>query len=182
MSQNARRLGRLVDHVHVVHEAKTTDASEPTAGKIKTMAGPAGMPELSSSRNTRRPGAHAAVRPSASSAQDQPRLLHRAGITDQPPHIVHDILTKPAGTLTAEQLAFVETFGYLTLPGLVTDLLPAIEAAFSEIWDVGPDGLPRRAGDNTVELHDDSKRSYIVPFIDQVSWTHLSAFFGTFAP
>jgi hypothetical protein len=47
------------------------------------------------------------------------------------------------------------------LPGLVTDLLPAINAAFSEVWDVGPDGLPRRPGDNTAELHDDSKRSVV---------------------
>ena len=31
--------------------------------------------------------------------------------------MVHDILTHPAGTLTAEQLTFIETFGYLKLPG-----------------------------------------------------------------
>eukprot|EP01051_Picozoa_sp_SAG22_P014154 SAG22_NODE_1677_length_3828_cov_2.539019_4_plen_192_part_00 len=95
---------------------------------------------------------------------------HRAGISDQPADVSHDILAHQpagAGALSPEQLNFIETFGFLHLPGLITDLLPAIIAAFSETWDVGPDGLPRRAGDNTGELHDDSKRSYIVPFIDQ---------------
>jgi hypothetical protein len=70
--------------------------------------------------------------------------------------------------LTEHQLAFINTFGYLVMPGLLADRLPAIEAAFSAVWDVDEgSGLPRRPGINSGRLHDDSERSYIVPFIDQ---------------
>ena len=51
--------------------------------------------------------------------------------------------------LTPGQLAFVETFGYLSFPGLLQDRLQAIDQAFEEIMAVkgGPDhqGLQRLA-------------------------------------
>lgn len=70
--------------------------------------------------------------------------------------------------LTVDQIAFIDTFGYLVLPGLVSDKIADIVAAFSAVWDVDTaTGLPRRAAVNTGTVHDDSTRSYIVPFIDQ---------------
>ncbi len=71
--------------------------------------------------------------------------------------------------LTVDQIAFIDTFGYLVLPGLVSDKIADIVAAFSAVWDVDTaTGLPRRAAVNTGTVHDDSTRSYIVPFIDNV--------------
>ena len=70
--------------------------------------------------------------------------------------------------LTQEQRAFIDTFGYLVLPGLVSDKIADIVAAFCAVWDVdSTTGLPRRPAVNTGRSHDDSTRSYIVPFIDQ---------------
>ena len=70
--------------------------------------------------------------------------------------------------LTQKQLAFMNTFGYLVLPGLVADKFADIVAGFSAVWDVdSTTGLPRRPAVNTGRVHDDSTRSYIVPFIDQ---------------
>ena len=70
--------------------------------------------------------------------------------------------------LDEQQLSFINTFGYLVLPGLLDDIIADIIAAFSETWDVdATTGLPRRVAVNSGKLHDDSIRSYIVPFIDQ---------------
>ena len=70
--------------------------------------------------------------------------------------------------LDEQQLSFINTFGYLVLPGLLDDKIADIIAAFSETWDVdATTGLPRRVAVNSGKLHDDSIRSYIVPFIDQ---------------
>ena len=70
--------------------------------------------------------------------------------------------------LNEQQLSFINTFGYLVLPGLLDDKIADITAAFSETWDVdAATGLPRRTAVNSGKLHDDSIRSYIVPFIDQ---------------
>ena len=72
--------------------------------------------------------------------------------------------------LTAQQLAFVETFGYLHLPGLLADRLEEIVAAFSKVWRVDAGGMPTRPsnhGGTVGKVHDGSRRSCIVPFIDQ---------------
>jgi len=69
--------------------------------------------------------------------------------------------------LTPQQLAFMDTFGYLSFPGLLSDKIGAIQNAFEAVWTErggGMDGKP----------HAGKMRSVIVPFIDQseylVSW------------
>jgi hypothetical protein len=57
--------------------------------------------------------------------------------------------------LTPQQKAFFETFGYLVLPGLLTDEIGWITEEFEAVFR-----------DRRVE-HDGTKRSCIVPFIDQ---------------
>lgn len=62
--------------------------------------------------------------------------------------------------LTQAQLNSFETFGFLSLPGLMTDSIAEITAAFEQIWTEhggGHDGKP----------HDGVTRSCIVPFLDQ---------------
>jgi hypothetical protein len=62
--------------------------------------------------------------------------------------------------LTAQQLAFMDTFGYLAFPGLLNDKIDRIIEAFEAIWATqggGHDGKP----------HDGTARSCIVPFMDQ---------------
>jgi hypothetical protein len=66
----------------------------------------------------------------------------------------------PRLQLTAQQLAFVETFGYLAFPGLLRDRIDRIIAEFEAVFAAhggGHDGRP----------HDGAARSCIVPFIDQ---------------
>ncbi|MCL4863263.1 MAG: phytanoyl-CoA dioxygenase family protein [Caldilineaceae bacterium] len=62
--------------------------------------------------------------------------------------------------LTPQQLAFMETFGYLVFPGLLSDTIDRIidefEAVFAQHGG-GHDGKP----------HDGTARSCLVPFIDQ---------------
>ncbi|MCX5658161.1 MAG: phytanoyl-CoA dioxygenase family protein [Planctomycetota bacterium] len=62
--------------------------------------------------------------------------------------------------LTAQQLAFFETFGYLSLPGLLADSIDSITAAFEEIW-------ARQGGGHHGKPHDGKARSCVVPFLDQ---------------
>ena len=72
--------------------------------------------------------------------------------------------------LSAQQLSFIDTFGYLRLPGLLADRLDEIVGAFSEVWAVDADGaptVPSNYGGTVGEVHDDTQRSCIVPFIDQ---------------
>jgi phytanoyl-CoA dioxygenase PhyH len=57
--------------------------------------------------------------------------------------------------LTEQQKRFFDTWGYLVLPGLVADRIDWITEEFEAVW----------RGRGTV--HDGSKRSCIVPFIDQ---------------
>ena len=57
--------------------------------------------------------------------------------------------------LTCKQKQFFETFGYLALPGLLKDEIDWITEEFEAVF----------RGRNVV--HDGSKRSCIVPFIDQ---------------
>ncbi len=62
--------------------------------------------------------------------------------------------------LTAQQLAFIDTFGYLVLPGLLSDKIDRIIEEFESVFvqhGGGHDGKP----------HDGSARSCLVPFIDQ---------------
>ncbi len=62
--------------------------------------------------------------------------------------------------LSPEQLARMETFGYLTFPGLLQDKIEAIIEAFENIWT-------ERGGGHDGKPHDGTARSCIVPFIDQ---------------
>jgi hypothetical protein len=62
--------------------------------------------------------------------------------------------------LNDQQLAFMETFGYLHFPGLLNDCIEEIITAFEGVWTLhggGHDGRP----------HDGQQRSCLVPFIDQ---------------
>jgi hypothetical protein len=57
--------------------------------------------------------------------------------------------------LSSEQERFFETFGYVVLPGLLADAVDWITEEFETVW--------RQRG----VVHDGSRRSCIVPFIDQ---------------
>ena len=57
--------------------------------------------------------------------------------------------------LSDKQLAFVETFGYLHLPGLLADRIARIEAAFEEL-------MLARGG----QQHDGSERFSLAPFLN----------------
>jgi hypothetical protein len=65
-----------------------------------------------------------------------------------------------ARLLTPAQEHFFETFGYLALPGLLADVKDEIIDAFEAVWS-------DRGGGHHGEPHDESRRSCIVPFIDQ---------------
>ncbi len=62
--------------------------------------------------------------------------------------------------LTREQLNFFETFGYLSLPGLMTDSIAEITDAFEQIWT-------EHGGGHNGKPHDGVNRSCIFPFLDQ---------------
>ena len=62
--------------------------------------------------------------------------------------------------LTEQQLAFVDTFGYLGFPGLLKDRIDEIIDAFESVWT-------ERGGGHDGRPHDGTARSCIVPFIDQ---------------
>ncbi len=62
--------------------------------------------------------------------------------------------------LTKEQLAFMETFGFLGFPGLLKDRIDGITGAFEAVW-------AERGGGHDGKPHDGTARSCIVPFIDQ---------------
>ncbi|MCC6414579.1 MAG: phytanoyl-CoA dioxygenase family protein [Opitutaceae bacterium] len=62
--------------------------------------------------------------------------------------------------LTTQQIAFFQTHGFIAFPGLLKDRIEEIIREFHAIFKTrggGHDGLP----------HDGSKRSCIVPFLDQ---------------
>src|SRR5437868_12769371 len=63
-------------------------------------------------------------------------------------------------TLTPQQTAFFETFGYLAFPGLLWDRVDAITEAFEEVWR-------EHGGGHHGKPHDEQRRSCIVPFVDQ---------------
>jgi len=62
--------------------------------------------------------------------------------------------------LTAHQLAFMDTFGYLVFPGLLRDKIPQITAEFERVF-------AEHGGGHDGKQHDGTARSCIVPFIDQ---------------
>ena len=63
------------------------------------------------------------------------------------------------GTLTTEQLAFFDTFGYLVLPGLLKDRIDEIIREYEAIWSA-------RGGGHGGKPHEGKARSCIVQFID----------------
>ncbi|MBT5874803.1 MAG: hypothetical protein HOH43_15400 [Candidatus Latescibacteria bacterium] len=62
--------------------------------------------------------------------------------------------------LTDQQLSFFKTFGYLSFPGLMADRTSEIVDEFEAVWS-------ERGGGHNGQHHDGTKRSCIVPFIDQ---------------
>jgi hypothetical protein len=62
--------------------------------------------------------------------------------------------------LTPQQLAFFDTFGYLGFPGLLADRIDRIIEEFEAVWAA-------RGGGHHGRPHDGTRRSCIVPFIDQ---------------
>ncbi len=62
--------------------------------------------------------------------------------------------------LTDRQLAFMDTFGYLAFPGLLTDKIDRIIKEFEAVFAL-------RGGGHDGKAHDGTARSCIVPFIDQ---------------
>jgi len=62
--------------------------------------------------------------------------------------------------LTQQQLRYFDTFGFLSLPGLMADSIGEITDAFEQIWS-------EHGGGHNGQTHDGQRRSCIVPFIDQ---------------
>ena len=62
--------------------------------------------------------------------------------------------------LDDRQLQFFDTFGFLSLPGMLSDCIDEIIEAFAAVW-------AERGGGHDGKPHDGSARSCIVPFIDQ---------------
>lgn len=62
--------------------------------------------------------------------------------------------------LTKEQLTFFHTFGYLHLPGLLSDRIDRIIQEFETIWKA-------EGGGHFGGAHDGKRRSCIVPYIDR---------------
>jgi len=62
--------------------------------------------------------------------------------------------------LTAQQVAYFQTFGFLKFPGLLADVIDDIIDAFERIW-------VEHGGGHHGKPHDSKARSTIVPFIDQ---------------
>ncbi|MBM3265840.1 MAG: hypothetical protein FJY97_20800, partial [candidate division Zixibacteria bacterium] len=62
--------------------------------------------------------------------------------------------------LTPQQIAFIETFGYMGFPGLLKDKVDRIIEEFEALW-------ARHGGGHDGKPHDGTARSCIVPFMDQ---------------
>jgi hypothetical protein len=67
-------------------------------------------------------------------------------------------MTKHA--LTSQQIAFIDTFGYMAFPGLLNDAIDRISEAFEGVFAA-------RGGGHDGKPHDGTARSVILPFIDQ---------------
>ena len=61
--------------------------------------------------------------------------------------------------LSAHQLAFFDTFGFLAFPGLLDDRIDEIIDDFESLW-------ARRGGGHNGQPHDDTQRSCLAQFID----------------
>ncbi|MBI2302177.1 MAG: phytanoyl-CoA dioxygenase family protein [Armatimonadetes bacterium] len=75
-------------------------------------------------------------------------------------------MDESAVALSAEQLRFFATFGYLAFPGALLAEVAGVTAAFEEVWT-------RHGGGHYGSRHEGRARSCIVPFIDQHE--HLAA-------
>ena len=62
--------------------------------------------------------------------------------------------------LIEQQLAFFDAFGYLSFPGLLADCVDKINSEFEAVW-------AQHGGGHNGQPHDGSRRSCLVPFIDQ---------------
>ncbi|MEZ4736871.1 MAG: phytanoyl-CoA dioxygenase family protein [Caldilineaceae bacterium] len=62
--------------------------------------------------------------------------------------------------LTPQQLAFMDTFGYLVFPGLLNDRIDRITAEFEAVFAA-------HGGGHNGKPHDGTARSCILPFVDQ---------------
>ncbi len=62
--------------------------------------------------------------------------------------------------LTTQQLTYIDTFGFMLFPGLLSDRIDRITEEFETVFD-------RRGGGHDGKRHDGSARSCIVPFVDQ---------------
>jgi len=65
--------------------------------------------------------------------------------------------------LTAQQLAFMETFGYLVIPGLLKDKIDRIIEEFESVFAA-------HGGGHNGKPHDGTARSCILPFVDQTEY------------
>ncbi len=65
--------------------------------------------------------------------------------------------------LTSQQLAFMETFGYLVFPGLLSDRIERIIEEFETVFAA-------RGGGHNGKPHDGTARSCILPFVDQTDY------------
>ncbi len=65
--------------------------------------------------------------------------------------------------LTPQQLAFIDTFGYLVFPCLLSDKIDRIIAEFESVFSA-------HGGGHNGQLHDGTARSCILPFVDQTEY------------
>ena len=65
--------------------------------------------------------------------------------------------------LTPQQLAFMDTFGYLVFPGLLSDKIDRIIAEFESVFAA-------HGGGHNGKPHDGTARSCILPFVDQTDY------------
>lgn len=65
--------------------------------------------------------------------------------------------------LTAQQLAFMDTFGYLVFPGLLSDKIDRIIEEFESVFAA-------HGGGHNGKPHDGTARSCILPFVDQTAY------------
>lgn len=65
--------------------------------------------------------------------------------------------------LTSQQLAFMDTFGYLVFPGLLNDRIDRIVEEFERVFTA-------HGGGHNGKPHDGTARSCILPFVDQTDY------------
>jgi len=65
--------------------------------------------------------------------------------------------------LTSQQLGFIDTFGYLVFPGLLSDKIDRIIEEFESVFTA-------HGGGHNGKPHDGTARSCILPFVDQTEY------------